>query len=116
MDMDVHAIRGSKSFSPFLLYNLRDRNLKKVRTKLLLLITPVLHVCQCAATNLLLNGFPNPINEFHNGAGGRRVYTSYIASVNILSNMDLKPRAPVFFAIALLAISRKASSVKCNLT
>jgi hypothetical protein len=46
----------------------------------------------------------------------RSIYTSYIASVNILSNMDLKPRAPVFFAIALLAISRKAFSVKCNLT
>jgi hypothetical protein len=46
----------------------------------------------------------------------RSIHTSYIASVNILSNMDLKPRAPVFFAIALLAISRKAFSVKCNLT
>lgn len=30
--------------------------------------------------------------------------------------MPLKPRAPVFFAIALFAINLSALSVKCNLT
>lgn len=42
--------------------------------------------------------------------------TSYIASVRRLSSMALNPLAPVFFVIALLAISRNAFSVKCNLT
>ena len=43
-------------------------------------------------------------------------HTSNIASVRILSSIDRKPRAPVFFDIAFLAISLVAPSVKCNWT
>ena len=39
-----------------------------------------------------------------------------MASVKIFSNMALKLRAPVFFAIAFFAINLSAFSVKCNLT
>lgn len=42
--------------------------------------------------------------------------TSNIASVRRSSNMALKPRAPVFFSIAFLAIILNAFSVTCNLT
>ena len=46
----------------------------------------------------------------------RQLHTSYIASVRMLSSKDLKPLAPVFLAIAFLAISLRAFSVKCSFT
>lgn len=46
----------------------------------------------------------------------RGVLTSYIESMRMLSRRALKPRAPVFFVIAFLAISRSALSVKCSFT
>jgi len=42
--------------------------------------------------------------------------TSYMASNRMVSKMALKPRAPVFLAIAFLAINLSAPSVKCSLT
>lgn len=39
-----------------------------------------------------------------------------MASVKMLSSMALKPLAPVFLAVAFLAITLSAFSVKCNLT
>lgn len=39
-------------------------------------------------------------------------HTSNMASVRILSKIDLKPRAPVLFAIAFFAIIFNALSVK----
>lgn len=44
------------------------------------------------------------------------MYTSNIASVRMFSNMALKPRAPVFFAIAFFAINLNAFPVKCKFT
>ena len=54
--------------------------------------------------------------NFEKSKSGSYRTTSNMGSVRILSNMALKPRAPVFFAIAFLAINLSALSVKCNLT
>lgn len=114
---DPPALLEALSFSPFLWCSPQETVPQKLEQNYKVICTQSIACLERCCVKYSKKVVPTQLMDVSIAVvGSERVYTSYIASVNILSNMDLKPRAPVFFTIALLAIRRKAFSVKCNLT